>query len=269
MTHLTHSQISAAKDNDLDAISAVIGETEALVKAKARYYAGSAESNGNVLAEDLAQVGRIAVWQALTKFDGDSPGAFMNYIDRALHTAMSEARRAETRPGVTPYAAADFEKALTLAGGDPYDAERIATTGEMGARKMSADHAYAARLSWLGLEYLDRPVPGEGGETLTLAAKLERETGMPAELITAADIASHRRTVIRDQVHRTLGLLSERQRLVVKAGFGISPVPEYRPGVDDAELEADASLSHDQVRQARKKGKERFSELYRAGACAW
>ncbi|WP_405793364.1 RNA polymerase sigma factor [Streptomyces sp. NBC_01506] len=269
MTHLTHSQISAARENDLDAVSAVISETEALIKAKARHYAGSAEVNGNALAEDLAQAGRIAVWQSLAKFDGDSPGEFMKYIDRALHTAMSEARRAETRPGVTPYAAGDFEKALTLAGGDPYDAERIAITDDMGERQMSPDHAYAARLSWLGLEYLDRPVQSEGGKVITLAAKLEREIGMPAELITAADIASHRRTVIRDQVHRTLGLLSERQRHVVKAVFGISPVPKYRPVIDDAELEADTGLSHDQVRQARKKGKERFSELYRAGARAW
>ncbi|MEU0764816.1 sigma-70 family RNA polymerase sigma factor [Streptomyces microflavus] len=269
MTHLTHSQISAAKDNDLGAVSAIIRETEALVQAKARQYAGSVDEHGNALAEDLAQVGRIAVWQSIEKFDGDTPQAFMAYIDRALHNALSEARRAETRPGVTPYAAADFEKALTLACGDPYDAERIATTDEMGERKMSPDRAYAARLSWLGLEYLERPVTYEGSEMLTLAMKLERETGLPAELVTTADIASHRRTVIRDQVHRVLGLLSERQRHVLKAGFGVAPVAQYQPGADDDELAADMGATRYQVQQARTKGSRRFSELYRAGALAW
>lgn len=269
MTHLTHAQIAAAKDNELEAVAAVIAETEALVKAKARRYAGSADENGNSLAEDLAQVGRIAVWQSLAKFEGDTPAAFMAYIEKALHTAMSEVRRAETRRGVSEYTAADFEKALTLAGGDPYEAERIAVSDDMGDRKMSRERAYAARLSWLGLDYLDRPVATEDGESFTLAEKIERETGTPAELITAADIASHRRTVIRDQVHRTLGLLSERQRHVLKAGFGISPVALYQPGADDGELAADMGATRYQVQQARTKGSKRFAELYRAGARAW
>lgn len=269
MTHLTHDQISAAKDNDLEAVSSVIRETENLVNSRARHYAGSAMDNGNALAEDLAQAGRIAVWQCISKFDGDTPQAFMAYIDRHVSTAMLDALRAETRPGVTARAAKDFEAALVLAAGDPYEAERVATSPAMGDRKMSPEHAYAARLSWLGLDYLDRQVYYEDGEPLTLAVKVERETGTPAELITAADIASHRRTVIRDQVHKTLGALSERQRHVLKAGFGISPVALYQPGTDDDELAADMGATRYQVQQARTKGAKRFSELYRAGARAW
>ncbi|MGW2267283.1 sigma factor [Streptomyces koyangensis] len=269
MTHLTHAMISAAKDNDLSAVSEVIRETESLVLAKARQYAGSPSDHGNSLAEDLAQTGRIAVWQALEAFTGETPEAFMDYLSRILHRAMSDARRKETRPGVTTYTAMDFEKALALAAGDPFEAERIAVTDEMGDRKMTPDRAYAARLSWQGLDYLDRPVSDDDGNTLTLAERIECETGMSAELVTAADIASYRRTVVRDQVHRTLGLLSDRQRFVLKAAHGISPVAEYRPVTDDAELEADSGLTHDQVRQARTKGSRRFAELYRAGARAW
>ncbi|MEU7191681.1 sigma-70 family RNA polymerase sigma factor [Streptomyces sp. NPDC045369] len=269
MTHLTHDQISAAKDNHLEAVSLVIRETEKLVNSRARHYAGSAMENGNTLAEDLAQTGRIAVWKCISKFDGDTPAAFMAYIDRHVSAAMLETLRAETRPGVTARAAKDFEAALALAAGDPYEAERIAASPEMGDRKMSPEHAYAARLSWLGLDYLDRPVSDEDGQPLTLAEKVERETGTPAELITAADIASHRRTVIRDQVHRTLGALSERQRHVLKAGFGIAPVALYQPGVDDDDLAADMGATRYQVQQARTKGAKRFSELYRAGARAW
>ncbi|MFJ5707596.1 sigma-70 family RNA polymerase sigma factor [Streptomyces sp. NPDC093105] len=269
MTHITHAQIAAAKANDLDAVTAIIQETEKLILSRARHYAGSAAENGNTLAEDLTQTGRVTVWQCIGKFDGDVPAAFMSYIDRHINAAMLETLRAETRPGVTARAAKDFESALVLAGGDPFDAERIAASGDMGDRRMSPEHAYAARLSWLGLDYLDRPVPCEDGETFTLAEKIERETGTPAELITSADIASHRRTVIRDQVHRTLGLLSERQRHVIKAGFGIAPVAQYQPGADDDELAADMGCTRYQVQQARTKGSKRFAELYRAGAGAW
>ncbi|MFJ1640797.1 RNA polymerase sigma factor [Streptomyces sp. NPDC088256] len=269
MTQITHAQISAAKANDMDAITAVIRETEELVKSRASRYSGSVQTNGNSLAEELAQAGRIAVWQALSKFPDDDPAAFMTYLCKFVDAAMFETYRAEVRPGVSKQAAKDFETALCLASGDPYEAERIAASDEMGARKMSPEHAYAARLSWLGLDYLDRPVTTEDGETFTLAVKIERETGVPAELITAADIASHRRTVIRDQVHRTLGVLSERQRHVLKAGFGISPVAQYQPGADDDELAADMSATRYQVQQARTKGSKRFAELYRAGARAW
>ncbi|MFD5900881.1 sigma-70 family RNA polymerase sigma factor [Streptomyces microflavus] len=276
MTHLTHTQIAAAKSNDLEAVSSVIRETESLVSARARHYAGSAMENGNTLAEDLTQTGRIAVWQCISKFDGDTPQAFMAYIDRHVSAAMLDVLRAETRPGVTARAAKDFEAALVLASGDPYEAERFAASDAMGDRKMTPEHAYSARLSWHGLDYLDRqlsPDEFEGGEDgrepMTLAQKFERETGIPAELITAADIASHRRTVVRDQVHKTLGALSERQRHVLKAGFGIAPVAIYQPGADDDELAADMGATRYQVQQARTKGSKRFAELYRAGARAW
>ncbi|MEU7642082.1 sigma-70 family RNA polymerase sigma factor [Streptomyces sp. NPDC039016] len=269
MTHLTHAQISAAKNNDLEAVASVIRETETLVRSRARHFAGAPVENGNTLAEDLAQAGRISVWQCISTFEGETPQAFMAYIDRHVNAAMMDLLRAETRPGVTARAAKDFEAALALAGGDPYEAERLAASDEMGGRRMTPEHAYAARLSWLGLDYLDRPVASDDGEPLTLAAKVERETGMPIELITSADIASHRRSVIRDQVHKTLGALSERHRHVMKAGAGISPVAEYRPGVDDDELAADMGVTRYQVQQARTKGAKRFAELYRAGARAW
>ncbi|MGW1839827.1 sigma-70 family RNA polymerase sigma factor [Streptomyces sp. NPDC002067] len=276
MTHLTHAQIESAKSGDLDAVSAIIRETEALISSRARHYAGSHVENGNSLAEELAQAGRISVWQCVEKFDGDSPQAFMAYMDRHLRTAMLDALRAETRPGVSPRTAKDFEAALSLAGGDPFEAERIAASEELGDRKMRPETAYAARISWHGLDYLERPlVPeftGDGAPLAgprTLAEMIERETGTPAELVTSADIASHRRTVIRDQVHRALGALSERQRHVLKAGYGISPVPQYRRGADDDELAADIGATRYQVQQARTKGAKRFAELYRAGARAW
>ncbi|MFB6816283.1 hypothetical protein ACFCV8_17260 [Streptomyces sp. NPDC056347] len=270
MIRLTHTQIADAKNNDLDAISSVIRETEELVIARTHRFA---TNNGQIdrdLMDDLAQVGRIAVWESLGAFAGDEPSQFMAHIDRSITRAMADTRREATRPGVSVYTAKRFEQALSLAAGDPYDAERIAASEEMEGEKLSPDLAYAARLSWLGLDSLDRPYnAGQFGDSYTLGDAIAREMNVPADLVDSADIASHRRRVIREQVHRSLGLLSERQRHVLKAAHGISPVPQYVPGADDAELGAELGATAYQVQQARTKGQKRFSELYRAGAQAW
>ncbi|MFG3036840.1 sigma factor [Streptomyces sp. NPDC048330] len=269
MTQLTHAQISDAKSNDLDAVSSVIRETEELVKARARRFATTAGHTDSDLVEDLTQVGRIAVWEALGEFAGDDPAQFMAHIDRRITRAMADARREATRPGVSAYTAKRFEHALCLAGGDPYEAEKIAASEERGTDRLTPDLARAARLSWLGLDSLDRPVnSARHGESFTLGDVIAQEMGVPADLVDSADIASHRRRVIRECVHRTLGLLSERQRHVLKADHGIVPLGFYGDG-PDADLAADMGVTTDQVKQARSKGKVRFSELYRAGARAW
>ncbi|WP_432068249.1 hypothetical protein [Streptomyces sp. C10-9-1] len=269
MTQLTHAQIADAKNNDLDAMTAIIGETEELLAGRAWKLSGANERDSDMM-EDLKQVGRIAVWQSVATFTGTEPAQFMAHIERAVTRAMEDARREATRPGVAPRIAKAFEHAISLAVGDPYEAERIATTDAMGKDKMSPDLARAARLSWLGLDSLDRPFNGSLlGPGVTLGDVIASEMEAPAELVNASDVASHRRTVIRDQVHRALGVLSERQRHVLKAGFGISPVALYQPGADDDELAGDMGCTRYQVQQARTKGSKRFAELYRAGARAW
>ncbi|MFJ2907798.1 sigma-70 family RNA polymerase sigma factor [Streptomyces sp. NPDC087212] len=268
MTQLTHAHIAAAKENCLDAVTVLIRETEALVSSRARKAAGF--NSDSDLVEDLTQTGRIVVWQEITKFTGTEPAQFMAHIDRAISRAMEDARREAIRPGVAPRIAKAFEDAISKAGGDAYEAERIATTNAMGSDKMSPELARAARLSWLGVDSLDRPFDAPLlGPGVTLGDVVAAEMELPTELVTASDVASHRREVIQDQVHRALGALSERQRHVIKAGFGITPVAEYRPGVDDDELAADMGATRYQVQQARTKGAKRFSELYRAGARAW
>ncbi|WP_411094305.1 sigma factor [Streptomyces sp. 021-3] len=267
MTTLTHDQISAAKENSLTAVTAVIRETEALVAARARKVAGS---NGNSdLVDDLTQTGRITVWQAIATFTGTEPAQFMAHIDRAITRAMEDARREAIRPGVAPRVAKAFEDAISKAGGDPYEAERIATTDAMGQDKMSPELARAARLSWLGIDSLDRPFSAPLlGPGVTLGDVVAAEMEAPSELVTASDVAAHRREVITDQVHRTLGALSERQRHVLKADHGVTPVPHYGDGPDSA-LADDMGITVPLVRKARYQGKGRFAELYRAGARAW
>ncbi|MFF4408098.1 sigma-70 family RNA polymerase sigma factor [Streptomyces sp. NPDC001404] len=269
MTYLTADQIKAAKNNEIDAVTAVIAATEELVTSKARRYATGNGWTDSALAEDLAQTGRIAVWEALAKFEGETPAQFMTYLDRTLHGVLNRARWDETRQGVSRAVAETFERALTLAAGDPYEAERLATTDALGTHKMRPDLAYAARVSWQGLVWIDIPAgEDDDGEGVTLGAALASEIGIPEDLLEPRDVETHRRKVVREQVHGTLGQLSERMRHVLKATHGISPVAQYGAGDHDDELAADMGLTPYQVQQARTKGGARFAALYLQGAAA-
>lgn len=271
MTYLTHAQIQAAKNSDIDAVASVIHETESLIAGRAQRFSTTNGHTDTDLREDLTQAGRIAVWEALKTFKGTDPAHLISHLDRSLTTAMEDERREHVRPGVSVHTAKRFERAISLAGGDPYEAERIATTDAMHAtHQLTPELAHAARLSWMGIDSLDRPFNSEiTGEHISLGDVIAREMEMPTELVEPRDVAGHRRTVIRDQVHKTLGALSDRQRHVLKAGFGISPVPQYRPGVDDDELADDMNATPYQVQQARTKGAVRFRTLYSAGALTW
>ncbi|MER5304606.1 sigma-70 family RNA polymerase sigma factor [Streptomyces lasiicapitis] len=268
MTHLTDEMISAAKGNDLEAISTLIAETDSLVISRAMDHATRGGRTDYHLMEDLAQAGRIRIWESLGRFEGSGRGEFLNYIEKALHSAMTEHRRAISCPGVSPATAKDFERAIELAAGDPYEAARIATTDAMGPRKMTRDRAYASLLSWLGTDSLDHPLKDDAnGEPVTLGDVIAAESGIPADLLDAHDYETTKRKTVRSQVHRALGLLSERQRHVLKADHGIAPVGFYGDG-PDAALADDMGVTPYQVKQARVKGKNRFAELYRAGARA-
>ncbi|MFE2977483.1 hypothetical protein [Streptomyces sp. NPDC059258] len=268
MSHLNAELIAAAKENDLAAVSALIAETESLIISRANHHATIKGRFDHDLAEDLAQVGRVRIWESLSSFEGTERGEFLNYIDKALHTVMTEHRRAVTCQGVSVTTAKDFERAIELSAGDPYDAARIATTDEMGPRKMTRERAYAALLSWLGADSLDRPVTDDlNGKPVTLGDVIAAESGIPADLLDHHDYETTRRRTVRTQVHRVLGHLSDRQRHVLKADHGIAPVGHYGTG-PDALLADDMGVTPYQVKQARVKGKGRFAELYRAGAAA-
>ncbi|MEU5160443.1 hypothetical protein AB0G74_12640 [Streptomyces sp. NPDC020875] len=265
MKRLTAEMITAAKGNDLEAISVLLTEVEPLVVSRAMFHAGRGGHVDRELVEDLAQVGRICIWECLSTFEGAARGEFLAYIDRPLRTAMNEHRRKVACQGVSPSTAKDFELALDLAAGDPYDAARVATTEAMGTRRMSQGRAYAALLAWLGTDSLDRPFRED---STTIGDVIAAVSEVPVDLVEASDYVSVGRATVRSEVHRVLGRLSERQRHVLKADHGITPVADYATE-PDATLAADMGCTSYQVRQARVKGRARFGELYRAGARAW
>ena len=275
MIDLTAQQISDAQNNDLAAITAVVQATEDRVTYLARHYATTGRHTDNELAEDLSQTGRIAVWESLNRFQGDSVAQFFGFIDKTLKGVMADARKVETRQGVSRSVAADFEYALKMAAGDAYGAERLVSdAGVMGKRRMSPEMAYAARLAYQGLEALDAPIPGSGGKGVsvadlprTLGDTIPTTYGVPEDLIEADDINNNRRRKTTEQVHATLDKMGEAQRYILMALTGIGDVPEY--GEDDeaiaAKLYNDTSrYSRTRVSAARSKGKARFATLYAA-----
>lgn len=276
MINLTAEQIADAKANNLTAVTAVIEATEERVMQLARKYAANGAYVDESLVEDLAQVGRIGVWQAIGRFEGADVAQFFTFIDRSLNGILSDERRTLTRAGVSQQAVKDFETALTAASGDPYEAERLVCTAEtMGARRMSPEMAYAARLAWQGVDALDAPVSGgDEGQHVTLGSLVESTVGIPEDLLTTADVVSARQQATRKAVNAALGKLSERMSGVLRRDYGFRDVPHFTDGTKasvgsaDEEMAVDMGVTVYQLQQARTKGKARFRDLYLKGANA-
>ncbi len=261
---LTPEQISGAQNHNLADVTAVLAAMEGRVTWHASHYASGGGRTDHGLVEDLAQDARLALWQAIERFAGADVAQFFAFADRTISGALSDKRREMTRVGSTQQAAKDFEAALSVSGGDPYEAERLCTDPPAGMRRLSPDNAWAARMAWQGLRYLDAPAGGEG--SASLGDQLADTIGVPADLVTQSDRERHRRFVVRDLVHAALNRMGPQQRHVVKADFGITPVPLYGDDVPDADLAADMGITERQVRQARYLGRARFAELYLAGS---
>jgi RNA polymerase sigma factor (sigma-70 family) len=259
MIDLTNEQIAAAKANDTDAVTAVIRATDERVVQLARKYATTGGYTNADLAEELAQIGRVAVWECISRFAGEDVAQFFTYMDSTVSGTLSDARRADQRHGVSSQAAKDFEAALRMAGGDPYEAQHLAASAAMGKRRMSPDMAHAARLSWQGEECLD--APARDAEGTTLSALIDERYGVPADLVEPSDLERERRAATRDRVHDTLGRMGAGQRDILKGTFGISPAPYF--GTDNEDDLADyAGCARSQVRANRVKAKARFEALY-------
>jgi len=258
---LTEQQIADAKANDLEAVTAVVKATEARVQQLAWRYASNNGRTDLDLLDDLAQIGRIAVWEGIARFAGRTVAEFFSFIDGTIQGVMTNARKTETRPGVSRAVAAEFERALSVAGGDVYEAERMVTQTEvMGARRLSPEMAHAARLSYQGVEYLDAPVK-TGDHGLTLADWLAASLEMPTELLESSDFERARRNATRDKVHGVLNMMGKQQRTVLKALTGIEPVGYYGTE-NDEELASDYGYPPKRIKIARSEGKKQFAALW-------
>lgn len=167
MIELTSAQIIAAKANDLDAVTAVIAGTEERVQQIARRAATSGGRTDEALFEELTQEGRIAVWEALSRFTGGSVGEFVTFINRTLAGALNVERKEYTGLGADREAIQIFERALSMSETrDVAEAEQLAQRDDLfGRRLLSPERAHLARMAYVGTRSLDAPVQ-DGVKTL-------------------------------------------------------------------------------------------------------
>jgi RNA polymerase sigma factor (sigma-70 family) len=276
MDALTFEQITAAQNNDIAATSAVIEATEGRVTKLADIAARRMGGRLEDYREEFAQVGRIAVWEALSRFTGDTVDSFFAFMYSTVENVLMDAVRSERNgaAGADADAVKVFASMLELANGDVYLAEKLAQTVPPKGRRLGRDRANAARLAWQGAESIDVPSPTQknndrgyspttgGNNALTLAESLAGTIGVPEDLITSADVTAEERRRKCAVIQAVIDTMGDYQAHVIRASFGIDPVGFYGRGDNDDELAADMGLEVKQVQDARKKGLRSFGKRY-------
>ncbi|MFC8260405.1 sigma-70 family RNA polymerase sigma factor [Streptomyces sp. NPDC057291] len=117
--------------------------------------------------EEIAQAGRVAVWESMNRFYGE-PEEFRAYAWTTAKGAMADARRELQYPDMSPHVMKHFEWALRLSGGDPVDVEAFMASAAMPKWRATVETARDARLAWEGvrplLEHDVAPPMGEASQ---------------------------------------------------------------------------------------------------------
>ncbi|MEV6399640.1 hypothetical protein AB0M39_33480 [Streptomyces sp. NPDC051907] len=262
MTELALSTVRAAQNKDLEAITQVIAATEGRISVLARKAARRMAESGprhEDYREEFEQIGRIAVWEALGRFDEAVTADFLGFAYSTVETTLLNATRAEHNQGADPDAAKVFLSMLNMADSDPYLAEKLAQTVPPAGRRLSADRAHAARLAYQGADSLDVPAPGT-----TSDEPWEPGTstyGVPDDLITPDDVSREERRVKHAIVNGILDTMGDGQAYVLRATYGIEPVAFYG-NTNEEELAGDMGTTPKAVREARSKGLKSFGKRY-------
>lgn len=273
---ITLDVIRAAQNNDLSAAGEVVAATEERVARLAKSAASRMSPAGGArfadFVEEFTQVGRIAVWEALSRFAGASVDDFLGFVHSTVSNALKDAARSEMNgaAGVDKDATKVFAQMLAMADGDVFLAERMARTVPPAGQRLSADRAEAARLAWVGTYSIDRShghnAQSEGASKMPggIADILRSTYGIPEDLLTPEDINSEQRRQRNAIVRAIIDSMGDNQANVLKHSFGIGDVTFYGHGAsgDDEGLAAELGLSVKQVRDAREKGLKAFAKRY-------
>jgi RNA polymerase sigma factor (sigma-70 family) len=221
MDTLTLDTIKAAQTNDIPATGDVVKAMETRIANIAYKLGASADQR-----DEFAQVGRIAVWEGLPRFTGDSVEAFYAFMYKTVDAKVRDAARDEKNAGATGAdhdAIKVFAAMVKEANGDIDVAERLSQTLPPKGRRLSADRANAARMAWEGPVSLDLPTGDDDG--FSLADVLASDYGVPDDLIDAADIARDQRDRKIKTVRAVIDSMGAKQAHILKATYGIDPVP--------------------------------------------
>ncbi|MGW6920880.1 sigma factor [Streptomyces sp. NPDC054950] len=277
MSELTMETIKAAQDKDINAISDVLAATETRVTRLAQTAAGRMTRSGsryNAHVEEFSQVGRIAAWEALGRFKGETVDSFYGFIHSTVEHALMDATRSERNPGagVDKDAVKTFGNMLEMADGDVYLAEKLAQTVPPKGQRLSADRANAARLSWQGSVSMDAAPPNQhdyerGGARTDFLADVNRTVstfGVPEDLVEPSDLNREASRVKHAVVHAILDSMGDQQRAVIEHSFGIRDAIDFGhgDGCDNEGMAEFLGIKVCNLRPARTKGMQSFAKRY-------
>ncbi|QNE74022.1 hypothetical protein F0344_04855 [Streptomyces finlayi] len=169
---LTFATIQRAQNNDLAACTEVIRHSEERVMMLATKAANRMAPHGGAgfanYREEFAQVARVAVWEALSRFTDETVEAFERFSFTSIKTKLLDAVRAERNggAGADENAVKTFAAMVEAAEGDVYAAMKMCQTLPPAGRRLSPDRADAARLAWPGAVSIDRPLGGSNSSSV-------------------------------------------------------------------------------------------------------
>ncbi|MFI2242395.1 hypothetical protein [Streptomyces chrestomyceticus] len=257
MDTLTIETIKAAQNNDLSAVTEVIKETESRISKAAARLSVSADQR-----DEFEQIGRIAVWESLPRWEGDTVGSFYAFMHKTVEAKMQDAARDEKNAGATGadhFALKTFTACVKEANGDTGVAERLCTMLPTG-RRLSPERAYAARIAWEGTVSLDLPNGDDGPSFAELFAS---DHGVPEDLIQPEDLSRDARDRKIKTVRAVIDTMGAKQGHILKATYGIEPVTCLGTGAEaDSELAETLSTTPASVRALRSQAHNSFEKRY-------
>lgn len=255
-------------------LNAMEGRIKGIAHTEARRMA-----SGDVAAwaDEFTQVGRIAVWDCLSRFNGDTVDAFFAFAYRTAVTAVAESARSERNPGADPDAVKCFAYWMKQTDGDAFLAEKLAQrVSDPCGRKLGRDRANAARLSWQTTLSMDVTFSGEqtsefaggsgysvsgGSNNYPFAELLAGSLGIPEDMVTSDDISEAKRSTTIEMVRAVLDVMGEQTANVLRGTFGIDPLSYF--GVENnEELAALLGTTPKAVNEGRSKGYKQFAKRW-------
>ncbi|QPB09796.1 DNA-directed RNA polymerase subunit alpha [Streptomyces phage Shady] len=260
MDALSFETITAAQGNDIAATAEIITAMEKRIANIAFKMGASADQR-----DEFTQVGRIAVWEGLARFNGEDVDSFYAFMHRTIDGKIRDAAHDERVAGATGAdheAAKVFAAMLKESNGDLDVAERLCCTLPPKGRRLSPERAYAARTAWEGAVSLDMPTGDEDG--FSLADTLATDYGVPDDLVESGDIARGDRDRKIKTVRAVIDSMGAKQAHVLKATYGIDPVACLGTGAEaDAELAAELDMQPKAVKTVRRQAHLSFENRYR------
>lgn len=266
---LTMAEVQSAQQGDATATEAVLramdGRIQSIAVSEARRCLGDAQT----LAEEFAQSARIAVWEALPRFSGESVDEFFAFMHSTALAVVRDSAGEERNPGADRDALKIFKYWVQRCDGDPFLAEKMCqTVPPQGGRRLGRDRAHAARLAWQPTLEIDAPhkaADREHDATSTIAEVLSSSWGVPEELITAGDLSAEDTRQRVAAVRAILDVMGQQTANVLRGSFGIAPMSLFnfaRGDNGDAELAEALGMTEKQVKTGRSKGYKSFAERW-------